>query len=68
MLVGRDTEMSDLMILLSTLGGLVMLGAAGILVGPIIAALFVTAWDLYAAEFKEYLPKTDPDLIPDVAS
>lgn len=58
-LVGRDTEMSDLMILLSTLGGLVMFGAAGIIVGPIIAALFVTAWDLYATAFSDLLPETE---------
>jgi predicted PurR-regulated permease PerM len=60
MLVGRDTEMSDLLILLSTLGGLVMFGAAGIVVGPIVAALFVTVWDLYATAFGAYLPSTTP--------
>ena len=58
MLVGRDTQMSDLLILLSTLGGLVMFGAAGIIIGPIVAALFVTAWDLYATAFRELLPET----------
>jgi predicted PurR-regulated permease PerM len=58
MLVGRDTEMSDLLILLSTLGGLLMFGAAGIVIGPIVAALFVTVWDIYAREFKEILPET----------
>ncbi len=57
-LVGRDTEMSDLLILLSTLGGLIMFGAAGIVVGPIVAALFVTVWDLYATAFQEILPET----------
>lgn len=58
MLVGRDTEMSDLMILLSTLGGLIMFGAPGIVIGPIVAALFVTIWDIYAAAFKDILPET----------
>lgn len=61
-LVGRDTEMSDLMILLSTLGGLVMFGAAGILVGPIVAALFVTVWSLYATDFEAVLPGTQSEV------
>jgi len=55
-LVGRDTQMHDLMILFSTLGGLVMFGVAGIIIGPIIAALFVTVWDIYGETFSEVLP------------
>lgn len=58
-LVGRDTQMSDLMVLLSTLGGIVLFGAAGIIIGPIVAALFVTIWDLYGTAFKDLLPKPD---------
>lgn len=57
-LVGRDTQMSDLMVLVSTMGGLLVFGAAGIFVGPIAAALFITVWDLYAVEFKGMLPET----------
>jgi len=52
-LVGRDTQMHDLMILFSTLGGLVMFGVAGIIIGPIIAALFVTVWDIYGETFSD---------------
>jgi len=55
-LVGRDTQMPDLMILLGTLGGLVLFGAAGVIVGPIVAALFVTVWELYGEAFKSVLP------------
>lgn len=55
-LVGRDTRMHDLLVLLSTFGGLAMFGLAGFIVGPIVAALFVTAWDLYGAAFREILP------------
>ena len=58
-LVGRDTEMSDLMIMLSTLGGLLIFGATGLVVGPIIAALFVTVWELYGEAFALYLPEVD---------
>jgi predicted PurR-regulated permease PerM len=54
--VGRDARMSDLMVLISTLGGLLMFGAAGVIVGPIVAALFVTAWDIYGHAFRGWLP------------
>lgn len=63
-LVGRDTEMSDLMVLLSSLGGILLFGAVGIVVGPLIGALFITAWDLYGAAFRDLLPK--PDIVPSI--
>jgi predicted PurR-regulated permease PerM len=55
-LVGRDTQMSDLLIMLATLGGLFLFGAVGIIVGPLIAALFVTVWEIYGESFADYLP------------
>ena len=55
-LVGRDTEMHELMILFGTLGGIVMFGVVGVIIGPIIAALFVTVWDIYGTAFKDVLP------------
>jgi predicted PurR-regulated permease PerM len=59
-LVGKDTKMPDLLILLGTLGGLLLFGAAGIIIGPIVAALFVTIWDLYGVAFKDFLPEVVP--------
>ncbi len=67
-LVGRDTKMPDLMILLGTLGGLFAFGAAGVLIGPIIAALFITVWELYGEAFKDLLPDAwlpEPPIRPD---
>ena len=55
-LVGRDTQMHELLILLSTLGGIVLFGVVGFIIGPIVAALFVTVWDLYGLAFKNVLP------------
>lgn len=55
-LVGKDTEMHDLFILFSTFGGISMFGIIGIIVGPIIAALFVSIWEIYGVSFQEYLP------------
>jgi len=55
-LVGKDTQMPDLLILLGTMGGIVLFGAAGIVIGPVIAALFVTVWEIYGEAFKDVLP------------
>lgn len=41
-LVGDDTEMSDLLVLISTFGGLAMFGGTGLILGPIIAAVSST--------------------------
>jgi len=59
-LVGKDTEMNDLMILLSTLGGISLFGLTGFIIGPIIAALFVTVWDMYGVFFRDVLPASVP--------
>ncbi len=55
-LVGKDTEMHDLFVLFGTLGGIAMFGILGIIIGPIISALFITIWEIYGDAFKEYLP------------
>jgi predicted PurR-regulated permease PerM len=57
-LVGKDTQMHDLLILFSTLGGLMAFGVSGFIIGPIVAALFVAIWDLYGVTFKDVLPET----------
>jgi predicted PurR-regulated permease PerM len=59
-LVGKDTEMPDLLILLATLGGIVLFGVTGFVIGPIVAALFVTIWDLYGEAFRDLLPDAPP--------
>jgi predicted PurR-regulated permease PerM len=65
-LVGKDTELPDLVILVSTLGGIVLFGPLGFIVGPIVAALFVTVWELYGAAFADLLPPV-PDAPPSIA-
>ena len=60
-LVGADTKMPDLLILLSTFGGLSMFGAVGLVLGPIIAAVFIAVWQIYGAAFGELLgPEPSP--------
>lgn len=48
-LVGRDTKMPDYVVLISTLGGLTLLGINGFIIGPVVAALFMACWDLFAS-------------------
>jgi predicted PurR-regulated permease PerM len=55
-LVGRDAKMPDLLILVGTLGGLYLFGPIGFIVGPIVCGLFLTAWAIYGAAFKDILP------------
>ena len=56
-LVGKDTQMHELLILFGTLGGISLFGIVGFIIGPIIAALFVTVWEIYGETFREYLPE-----------
>lgn len=51
-LVGKDTRMPDYVVLISTLGGISVMGINGFIVGPVIAALFISAWDIFLAERK----------------
>jgi predicted PurR-regulated permease PerM len=57
-LVGQETGMHDLMVFFSTLGGIGMFGPMGFIIGPMIAALFLSLLDIYSAEFREYLDGT----------
>lgn len=54
-LVGRDTQMPDGFVLLGTLGGISMFGIVGLIVGPMVAALFLALWELYRSEFRVLL-------------
>ncbi len=46
MLVGRDTGIPDWLVLVTTLGGVELVGLSGIVVGPIAGALFITGWSI----------------------
>lgn len=49
-LVGKDTQMPDYLVLISTLGGMALFGLAGFVLGPVVAALFIATWDLFRIE------------------
>jgi predicted PurR-regulated permease PerM len=52
-LVGKDTEMPDYVVLISTLGGIAIFGLDGIVIGPVIAAMFIATWDIFSASRQE---------------
>lgn len=59
LLVGKDTKMPDYLVLISTLGGIAVFGVNGFLIGPLIAAMFISVWDIFA-ESRQPKAKADP--------
>lgn len=51
-LVGRDTKLPDYVVLFSTLGGISLLGINGFVIGPLIAALFISFWATFSQDFN----------------
>ncbi|MCY7319106.1 MAG: AI-2E family transporter [Ramlibacter sp.] len=48
LLVGKDTKLPDYLVLMSTLGGMAIFGLNGFVIGPLIAAMFVAAWQIFS--------------------
>ena len=59
-LVGKDTKMPDYVVLISTLGGMALFGLTGFVIGPVIAALFMACWDLFAPAEGSGAPPPNP--------
>ncbi|WP_117191591.1 AI-2E family transporter [Rhizobium terrae] len=49
-LVGKETKLPDYVVLVSTIGGISLFGINGFVIGPLIAALFISAWGIFAEE------------------
>ncbi len=54
-LVGKDTQMHPLIVLFSTLGGILLYGISGFVIGPIIAALFLSVLSIYDFYYEREL-------------
>ena len=52
-LVGKETKLPDYVVLISTVGGISLLGVNGFVIGPLIAALFISAWSLFERERED---------------
>ncbi|ANH08788.1 membrane protein [Shinella sp. SUS2] len=63
-LVGKGTHLPDYVILVSTVGGMSLFGINGFVIGPLIAAMFIAAWSLFAKEQEIYCPRPDNDAAP----
>lgn len=48
-LVGKDTRLPDYVVLITTLGGMAVMGINGFVVGPTMAAMFFAVWHIYAS-------------------
>ena len=53
MLVGKDTKLPDYVVLISTLGGIEAFGLNGFVIGPVIAAMFIAAWQIFSQQRKQ---------------
>jgi len=62
LLVGRDTRMPDYVVMITTLGGMAVLGINGFVLGPVIAALFFAVWRIYAMASSGDAPSIESDL------
>lgn len=52
-LVGRDTGIPDWIILITTLGGISLVGLSGIVLGPLVAGLFLASWSILREQREE---------------
>ena len=47
-LVGKDARMPDYIVMITTVGGMSVFGINGFVLGPVIAAMFIAVWHIYA--------------------
>jgi predicted PurR-regulated permease PerM len=52
-LVGKETQMPDILVMVTTFGGLAIFGFAGMLFGPLVGALFLAVWSLWSSAMGE---------------
>jgi predicted PurR-regulated permease PerM len=46
-LVGKDTRMPDYVVMITTVGGMAVFGINGFVLGPLIAAMFMSVWHIF---------------------
>lgn len=57
LLVGKNLKMPPLLVLFATLGGIVLFRFTGLILGPIIMALFLAFWEMYEDFYRADLKK-----------
>ena len=53
--IGKDIQMHPLLVFFSILGGLALFGASGFVIGPVIAALYLSVMAIYESYYKKEL-------------
>jgi predicted PurR-regulated permease PerM len=64
-MVGKETRLPDYLVLVATLGGLAVFGLNGFVIGPVIAAMFLATWEIFAevrAEEQQQLPQAEDEI------
>jgi predicted PurR-regulated permease PerM len=62
-LVGRDTGIPDWLVLVTTLGGIDLVGLSGIVVGPLAGALFITGWQILGEQRRGAQAQAFADIV-----
>jgi len=55
-LVGKDTRMPEYVVMIATLGGIAVFGINGFVLGPVIAAMFISVWHLHTVAQSKLEP------------
>ncbi len=55
LIIGKDVDLPEVYILLSILGGLAAFGIFGIILGPVLASLLISAFEIYRKTFQPAL-------------
>ncbi len=54
-LIGKDTQMHPVLVLFSTLGGILLFGISGFVIGPILTSLLLAFWEMYEHYYSKEL-------------
>lgn len=54
-LIGKDVAMHPILVLFSTLGGIIIFGISGFIIGPIVVALYLSVMSIYEHYYKNEL-------------
>ena len=61
-LVGHETGLPDYLVMITTFGGIAVLGMNGFVVGPTVAAMFVAVWHIQTA--ARFAPPPERETVP----
>ena len=66
LLVGKDTRLPDYIVLITTLGGIAVFGIHGFVLGPVIAAMFISVWHIVMLGRRADGPKPEAPVVVEV--